>query len=82
MGKKADAGIFTDINHIKDFAHCKEWGDINVSIDFELLVTFHVFSLYLLYIYIIICTLQRAVSIAFKYGEGKNNVAILSEEAS
>lgn len=33
-------------------------------------------------LFIIICTLQRAVSIAFKYGEGKNNVAILSEEAS
>lgn len=33
-------------------------------------------------LFIITCTLQIAVSIALKYGEGKKNVAVLSEEAS
>jgi len=38
--------MLTEINHKKDFAHCKEWGDRNVSTNFKLFVRFHVFPLY------------------------------------
>lgn len=88
MGKKAGVRIFTGINHKKDFAHCKEQGDINVFIAFKLLVKFQVFfhSTIILkgptLLFIIRHTLQIAVSIVFKYAEGKKNIAILSEEAS
>lgn len=30
----------TEINHKKDFAHCKEWDDINVYIAFKLVSAF------------------------------------------
>lgn len=36
----------TEINHKKDFSHCKEWDDRNVSIGFKLVVNFFFFLVY------------------------------------
>lgn len=68
----------TEINHKEDFAHCKECDDINMSIGFKLLITrfYHcVIILKCLRLLLIIkSTLKIAVSITFKYWEGKKRI--------